>query len=51
MSTCPPALQIGNVEGGDLLADKAEAIVSDGFTGNVALKSSKVDARLLVDLP
>jgi len=29
---------VGNVEGGDLLAGKADVIVTDGFTGNVALK-------------
>lgn len=29
---------VGNVEGRDLLADKADVIVTDGFTGNVALK-------------
>jgi phosphate acyltransferase len=30
---------IGNVEGTDLLAGKADVIVTDGFTGNVALKT------------
>ncbi len=30
---------MGNVEGRDLLADHADVIVSDGFTGNVALKT------------
>jgi len=33
-----PIRFIGNVEGGDLLAGKADVIVTDGFTGNVALK-------------
>jgi glycerol-3-phosphate acyltransferase PlsX len=32
---------IGNVEGKDLFAGKADVIVSDGFTGNVALKVSE----------
>jgi glycerol-3-phosphate acyltransferase PlsX len=32
---------IGNVEGKDLYAGKAEVIVSDGFTGNIALKVSE----------
>ncbi len=32
---------IGNVEGKDLYAGKADVIVSDGFTGNVALKVSE----------
>jgi phosphate acyltransferase len=29
----------GNVEGGDLLAGKLDVVVTDGFTGNVALKT------------
>jgi glycerol-3-phosphate acyltransferase PlsX len=29
----------GNIEGGDLLTGKADVIVTDGFTGNVALKT------------
>jgi glycerol-3-phosphate acyltransferase PlsX len=33
-----PIRFIGNVEGGDLLTRKADVIVTDGFTGNVALK-------------
>lgn len=32
---------IGNVEGKDLYSGKADVIVSDGFTGNVALKVSE----------
>lgn len=30
---------IGNIEGSDILLDKADVIVCDGFTGNVILKS------------
>jgi glycerol-3-phosphate acyltransferase PlsX len=30
---------VGNVEGRDLLADEADVVVTDGFTGNVALKT------------
>ncbi|MCH7788755.1 MAG: phosphate acyltransferase PlsX [Acidobacteria bacterium] len=30
---------VGNVEGRDLMAEKADVVVTDGFTGNVALKS------------
>ena len=30
---------VGNVEGGDLLAGQLDVIVTDGFTGNVALKT------------
>jgi glycerol-3-phosphate acyltransferase PlsX len=29
---------VGNVEGGDVLAGAADVVVTDGFTGNVALK-------------
>ncbi|MCW2969217.1 MAG: plsX, partial [Solirubrobacterales bacterium] len=29
---------VGNVEGGDVLAGAADVIVTDGFTGNIALK-------------
>jgi glycerol-3-phosphate acyltransferase PlsX len=36
---------IGNVEGRDLLADKVNVIVTDGFTGNVALKTAEGTAR------
>jgi phosphate acyltransferase len=34
-----PLRYVGNVEGGDLLGGKADVIVTDGFTGNVALKA------------
>jgi glycerol-3-phosphate acyltransferase PlsX len=30
---------VGNVEGRDLLSDAADVVVTDGFTGNVALKT------------
>lgn len=36
---------IGNVEGRDLLAGTADVIVTDGFTGNVALKTLEGTAR------
>ncbi len=32
---------IGNVEGKDIYSGKADVIVSDGFTGNIALKTSE----------
>ncbi|MDX6581560.1 MAG: phosphate acyltransferase [Solirubrobacterales bacterium] len=35
----------GNVEGRDLLADAADVIVTDGFTGNVALKTIEGTAK------
>jgi glycerol-3-phosphate acyltransferase PlsX len=36
-----PLRFIGNVEGKDLFSSVADVIVSDGFTGNVALKASE----------
>ncbi len=35
----------GNIEGHDLLGDRADVIVTDGFTGNVALKTIEGTAR------
>lgn len=35
----------GNVEGGDLLSGNLDVIVTDGFTGNVALKTLEGTAR------
>jgi glycerol-3-phosphate acyltransferase PlsX len=39
---------VGNVEGGDLPAGGADVVVTDGFTGNVALKLMEGTARLVV---
>lgn len=39
---------IGNVEGRDLMADEADVVVTDGFTGNVALKSLEGALKTLV---
>lgn len=38
---------IGNVEGRDLLANVADVVVTDGFTGNVVLKLAEGEARVL----
>lgn len=38
---------IGNVEGRDILKDKADVIVCDGFTGNVVLKHTEAFYRIL----
>lgn len=40
---------IGFVEGGDLPSDKVDVVVTDGFTGNVALKTGEGTARLIRD--
>jgi len=36
---------VGNVEGHDLFSDKVDVVVTDGFTGNVLLKSCEATAR------
>jgi glycerol-3-phosphate acyltransferase PlsX len=40
---------VGNVEGRDFFEDKADVIVTDGFTGNVALKTLEGTLRFLID--
>ena len=40
---------IGNVEGKELMAGQADVVVTDGFTGNILLKSSEAVAALIVD--
>ncbi len=45
-----PALNyIGYVEGGDIFTDYADVVVTDGFTGNIALKSSEGLAKLVIN--
>ncbi len=39
---------IGNVEGRDLLTDAADVVVTDGFTGNVALKALEGSMKTLI---
>ena len=41
---------VGNVEGRDLLEGNVDVIVTDGFTGNVALKSLEGALRALFDV-
>jgi phosphate acyltransferase len=41
---------IGNVEGKELFSGQADVVITDGFTGNVLLKSSEAVAKFLVDL-
>ncbi len=40
---------IGNVEGKELFGGIADVVVTDGFTGNILLKSSEAVAKLLTD--
>ncbi|MEM7093913.1 MAG: phosphate acyltransferase PlsX [Actinomycetota bacterium] len=39
---------IGNVEGGDIFGDAVDVIVTDGFTGNVALKTLEGTAKTII---
>ena len=41
---------IGFVEGGDLPSDRVDVIVTDGFTGNIALKTGEGTATLISTL-
>jgi glycerol-3-phosphate acyltransferase PlsX len=43
-----PIRFVGNVEGRDVAADKADVIVTDGFTGNVFLKTMEGAAQVIV---
>lgn len=40
---------VGFVEGGDIPSDRVDVIVTDGFTGNVALKTGEGTAKLVGD--
>ncbi|MBN2550538.1 MAG: phosphate acyltransferase PlsX [Anaerolineales bacterium] len=41
---------IGNVEGKELFGGNADVAVTDGFTGNILLKSSEAVAKLITDI-
>jgi phosphate acyltransferase len=41
---------VGFVEGGDIPSEQVDVIVTDGFTGNVALKTGEGTARLISEL-
>ncbi|MCL1627265.1 phosphate acyltransferase PlsX [Roseibaca sp. V10] len=41
---------VGFVEGGDIPSERVDVIVTDGFTGNVALKTGEGTARLISEL-
>ncbi len=40
---------VGFVEGSDIPSDRVDVIVTDGFTGNIALKTAEGTARLVAD--
>jgi phosphate acyltransferase len=41
---------VGFVEGHDIFSDKVDVVVTDGFTGNIALKSMEGAARQITDV-
>jgi phosphate acyltransferase len=41
---------IGNVEGKELFGGQVDVVVTDGFTGNVLLKSSEAVAKMITDI-
>ncbi len=50
LSSTPGIRFLGNVEGRDLLGCPADVVVTDGFTGNVALKALEGSLRFLLEL-
>jgi len=40
---------IGNVEGRDVVSDRVDVVVTDGFTGNVVLKTLEGGVKAVVD--
>jgi phosphate acyltransferase len=38
---------VGNVEGGDIVSGELDVVVTDGFTGNVALKTAEGTAKMV----
>lgn len=40
---------VGNIEGKELFGGQVDVAVTDGFTGNILLKSSEAVAKLLID--
>ena len=45
-----PVNFVGNLEGGDITRDRADVFVTDGFTGNVALKTIEGTAGFVVQM-
>jgi phosphate acyltransferase len=40
---------VGFVEGDDIFSDKVDVVVTDGFTGNIALKAMEGASRLIIE--
>ena len=45
-----PIRFVGNVEGSDLVSGYADVVVSDGFSGNILLKSTEAAGKLAIDI-
>lgn len=41
---------IGNVEGKELFSGEADVVITDGFTGNILLKSTEAVAKLIMEI-
>jgi len=41
---------VGFVEGGDIPSDRVDVVVTDGFTGNIALKTGEGTAKMIAEL-
>ncbi len=50
ISRTPDLHFIGNVEPKEVLAGEADVVVTDGFTGNIFIKTSEAVAAMLVDV-
>jgi glycerol-3-phosphate acyltransferase PlsX len=48
LKACTDINFIGNVEGRDIMTDAVDVVVTDGFTGNVALKTLEGSMRSIV---
>jgi glycerol-3-phosphate acyltransferase PlsX len=49
IKNCQSINYVGYVEGDDIFAGKTDVVVTDGFTGNVALKASEGIAKFLME--
>ncbi|MFC3121597.1 phosphate acyltransferase PlsX [Agaribacter flavus] len=49
LKECKALQYVGYVEGDDIFAGEVDVVVTDGFTGNIALKASEGIAKLVVE--
>ena len=48
LKSCPDIHFVGNVEGSGIVSDKCDVLVTDGFTGNVLLKTMEGMGKMLM---